>query len=475
MNFLMKITPDTTLKHLVDEYPFLIDYLPTLSPEYKQLKNPVMRETMFRVATIKRVAANGGYTSDELIAKIQIEIERQSSVKTKEERKEVLKSIIRDLHAGVDMEILRKRFAELVEDVSASEIAEIEQSLINEGWPETEIKRLCDVHVEVFKHALDDQDVPHPPAGHPVHMFMVENRAAENQMKKIDKLLDEIKPASSESIRHHKKELEANLDNISEIEKHYIRKENQLFPKLEAHGVSGPSQVMWAIHDDVRAALKIARKQLGNNDPLVFTALDEINTTIRDMIYKEEHILFPMSLETLTDREWLEVKTGSAEIGYSWTEPMVDWKPELPPEEEKVIVAATIGKVALDTGALTPEQVNLMLTHLPVDITYVDENDRVAYYSAGKERIFPRSPGIIGREVTKCHPPKSVHIVEGIVQDFKDGKRDVAEFWLQMGERFIHIRYYPVRDSEGKYRGTIEVSQDITEIRKLEGEKRLLG
>jgi DUF438 domain-containing protein len=232
---------------------------------------------------------------------------------------------------------------------------------------------------------------------------------------------------------------------------------------------------MWAIHDDVRAALKIARKQLGNNDPLVFTALDEINTTIRDMIYKEEHILFPMSLETLTDREWLEVKTGSAEIGYSWTEPMVDWKPELPPEEEKVIVAATIGKVALDTGALTPEQVNLMLTHLPVDITYVDENDRVAYYSAGKERIFPRSPGIIGREVTKCHPPKSVHIVEGIVQDFKDGKRDVAEFWLQMGERFIHIRYYPVRDSEGKYRGTIEVSQDITEIRKLEGEKRLLG
>ena len=115
-----------------------------------------------------------------------------------------------------------------------------------------------------------------------------------------------------------------------------------------------------------------------------------------------------------------------------------------------------------------------MLTHLPIDITYVDENDRVAYYSAGKERIFPRSPGVIGREVSRCHPPKSVHIVEGILQEFKDGKRDDAEFWLQTGGRFIHIRYYPVRDGEGNYKGTIEVSQDITEIRKLEGEKRLL-
>ncbi len=461
------------MKKLVDEYPFLIEYMPTLSPEYQQLKNPIMRETMFRVATVKRVAANGGFTPEELIAKIQTEIQKQKDANTQESRKEVLKSIIRDLHAGVDMEILRKRFADLVKDVSASEIAEIEQSLIKEGLPESEVKRLCDVHVEVFKHALDDQDLPHAPAGHPVHMFMVENRAAENVMKRTEAELEKIdKPATRESIKQHKDVLEKGLEDISEIEKHYLRKENQLFPKLEAHEVSGPTQVMWAIHDDVRAAIKIAKKQLAENDPKVLSTISEINITIRDMIYKEEHILFPMSLETLTDREWLAVKNGSNEIGYAWTEPMVDWTPDLPPEPEAP--KPTTEEITLDTGKLTPEQVNLMLTNIPFDITYVDENDRVAYYSAGNERIFPRSPGIIGREVTKCHPPKSVHIVEGIVQDFKDGKREVAEFWLQTGGRFIHIRYYPIRDDEGKYRGTVEVSQDITEIRKLDGEKRLL-
>jgi DUF438 domain-containing protein len=471
----MIITPETKLKTLVEKYPYLLDFLPTLSPRYQQLKNPEMREKMLEIATVKRISANGGFEPEELISKIQAEIDRRSPKLVEDERKEVLKSIIRDLHAGVEMEILRKRFAELVENVSASEIAEIEQSLIDEGLPETEVKRLCDVHVEVFRHALDDQDVPRPPAGHPVHMFMVENRAAENVMKEIDTLLCKIKkPADKESIQKNREQMEKKIEKITEIEKHYLRKENQLFPQLEAVGVSGPSQVMWAIHDDVRAAIKIARKQLEDNDPQVLTTMDEINTTIRDMIYKEDHILYPMSLETLTDRDWMKVKEGSEEIGYAWTEPMVEWKPDLPPEQEKVIGAAVIGTVALDTGALTPEQVNLMLTHLPIDITYVDSEDRVAYYSSGNERIFPRSPGIIGRQVSKCHPPKSVHIVEGIVREFKEGTRDEAEFWLQMGDKFIHIRYYPVRDNGGKYMGTIEVSQDITELKKLEGEKRLL-
>jgi DUF438 domain-containing protein len=464
----MIITPETKLETLLEKHPYLLNFISTLSPNYRQLKNPEMRETMLEIATIKRVAVNGGFKPKELIAKIQAEIYSRNLKLIEEERKEVLKGIIKDLHAGVKMEILRKRFAELVEDVSASEIAEIEQSLIDEGLPETEIKRLCDVHVEVFKHALDDQDTPKPPAGHPVHMFMVENRAAENVMKEIDALLFKIgKPANKKAVQKYRNPIEEKLEKIGEIEKHYLRKENQLFPQLEEAGVSGPSQVMWAIHDDVRAAIKIARKQLVEGDPLIFTTMEEINTTIRDMIYKEEHILYPMSLETLTARDWLKVKEGSDEIGYAWTEPMVDWKPDLPQEQEKAIGTIVEGTVALDTGALTSEQVNLMLTHLPIDITYVDSADRVAYYSSGKERIFPRSPGIIGREVSKCHPPKSVHIVEGIVKDFKEGKRDEAEFWLQMGGKFIHIRYYPIRDNEGKYVGTIEVSQDITEIKKL--------
>ncbi len=471
----MELEPDTRLKALIDEHPFLIEYLPTLSPKYERLKNPLLRETMFRVATLERVAESGGFTVDELISKIEVEIKRREGGGLREERKKVLKGIIRDLHAGVEMEVLRRRFAELVKDVSALEIAEIEQSLIDEGLPESEVKRLCDVHVEVFRHSLDQQDVPRPPAGHPVHTFMVENRASENIMYEMERILGEIgRPPDEEAFRLHRGELAGLVEKTSEIDKHYLRKENQLFPRLEAAGMQGPGQVMWAIHDDIRAAIKAAKEQLAEGDLKAVTTIDEIITTIRDMIYKEEHILYPMSLETLTDRDWLRVKEGGSEIGYAWTVPLADWAPEVEEEKERVVGAAVIGKVALDTGALTPEQVNLMLTHLPLDVTFVDEEDRVAYYSDSKERIFPRSPGVIGREVKRCHPPKSVHIVEKILEEFRAGNRDDAEFWIQMQGRIIHIRYYPVRDAEGRYRGTIEVTQDVTEIKKLEGEQRLL-
>jgi len=167
------------------------------------------------------------------------------------------------------------------------------------------------------------------------------------------------------------------------------------------------------------------------------------------------------------------VRDGEEEIGYAWIQPSEGWKPsgetfqeKLPPEK--------VGSLTLDTGLLTPEQINLLLTHLPVDISFVDEHDKVAYYSQTEDRIFPRSPGIIGRSVQNCHPSKSVHIVDKILQEFKTGNRDSAEFWIQMKGRFIHIRYFAVRDNQGNYRGTIEVSQDVTSIRGLEGDKRLL-
>ena len=133
-----------------------------------------------------------------------------------------------------------------------------------------------------------------------------------------------------------------------------------------------------------------------------------------------------------------------------------------------------MSKFPLTTGDLTLSQIDLLLTHLPVDVTFVDENDEVRYYSETPERIFKRAPAIIGRKVEKCHPPASVDKVVEIVEAFKSGERDSAEFWIQMGGKFIHIRYFAMRDTEGKYRGTLEVSQDVTDIRKLEGEKRLL-
>ena len=207
--------------------------------------------------------------------------------------------------------------------------------------------------------------------------------------------------------------------------------------------------------------------------------LKEAIQAIRDMIYKEEHILFPTSLDMLTDSEWIKVKEGETDIGFAWVVPDQGWPDEILKETEEAapepqeVLQDVAGALGLDTGRMTLEQINLVLTHLPVDLTFVDENDRVAYYSEG-ERIFPRSPAIIGREVRNCHPPNSVHLVNKILDAFKSGSRDTAEFWIEMGAKFIYIRYFAVRDANGYYRGTLEVSQDLTEIRKLEGQQRLL-
>jgi DUF438 domain-containing protein len=197
---------------------------------------------------------------------------------------------------------------------------------------------------------------------------------------------------------------------------------------------------------------------------------------IKDMIYKEEQILYPMSLDTLSDDDWEKVRSGEEEIGYAWVQPEGGFplskakkeRPDKPSEEQ------TKGTLPLDTGHLTLEHINLILTHLPVDISFVNVNDEVMYYSDTAERLFPRSPGVIGRKVQKCHPPTSVHVVDRILNEFKAGKKNVAEFWIQLSGKFIHIRYFAVRDATGTYKGTLEVSQDIIPIKKLEGERRLL-
>jgi DUF438 domain-containing protein len=327
--------------------------------------------------------------------------------------------------------------------------------------------------VAVFKEALEKHEIPGAPEGHPVHTLMEENRASEEIMGQIDGLLSTIgSPPDEESFKTNQKELMNLLDRLSEIDLHYLKKENQLFPLLEAHNISGPSQVMWAIHDDIRAQLKTARNQLSEMKPDEgMASLKDVVAAIREMIYKEENILYPMSLETLSDPEWGRVKRGEEEIGYAWIKPEGEWAPKVEPEVRR---EPGEEKINLDTGYITRNLINLMLTHLPVELTLVDENDRVAYYSAGKERIFPRSPGIIGREVQRCHPPKSVHIVNKLLDEFKAGKKESAEFWIQMKGKFLHIRYFALRSGDGAYKGCLEVTQDVTAIRQLEGERRLL-
>lgn len=473
----MEISQKTKLNDLMSKYPFIKDFLMALDPHFKALNSPLMMKTLGRVATLGKVSMVAGFDLEKLMTSIAGEIKAKTgediviktddgpeTEATPEKRIEILKSIIKDLHKGVDKKILILRFQELIKDIDASEIANMEQKLMAEGMPPEEIKRLCDVHVEVFKGALDKKVMPGLPAGHPAHTFMLENRAAEGIIAEIEMLHD---------ISREREQLATLLSDLSAIDLHYIRKENQLFPILEAKGISGPSKVMWALHDDIRAMLKDVKTKTLNATikPLELKTLLHM---LKDMIYKEEHILFPMTLDALGEEDWTRVKSGEEEVGYAWIKPVKEWEPSkgtIPQE----LLSNKIGSLNLDTGQLTAEQVNLLLTHLPVDVSFVNEKDEVIYYSQTPERIFPRSPGIIGRKVQNCHPPKSLDIVEKILNEFKAGKKDSSEFWIQMGGKFIHIRYFAVRDSEGSYKGTLEVSQDVTDIRKLQGEQRLLN
>ncbi|MGE5576021.1 MAG: DUF438 domain-containing protein [Syntrophothermus sp.] len=410
-------------------------------------------------------------------------------------RQDQLKEIILDLHRGKDFDEVKARFERLFGDVDSTEIAHLEQRLIQEGLPEEQVKRLCDVHVNVFREALDRAQEPSAIPGHPVHTFRSENAAIEQLIdKEIKPTLENLKNAEDEGARRSLAQTWRKAhDRLLEIENHYSRKENILFPYLEKHGITGPTTVMWGIHDDIREQLKKISEFLNyveevpkdeaaaRIDKLVIPAL----TAITDMIYKEQKILFPMSLEMLTEAEWQEIYNQSDEIGYTLIRPGREWAAGMAKEEVQAgagvkdrpsegTLNLDTGSLNLDTGSLTPWEVNLILNHLPVDITFVDKNNVVRYFSQGQHRIFTRTPAVIGRKVESCHPPESVHVVKKIVEDFKAGRRDSAEFWITMNGAFIYIKYLALRDEKGEYAGVLEVTQDITEVRKLSGEKRLL-
>lgn len=400
-------------------------------------------------------------------------------------RQEALKRVIRQLHEGATVEEVKEEFSRLLQDVGATEIAQIEQALIAEGLPETEVKRLCDVHVAVFRDSLDAQARPETIPGHPVHTFLAENAAAAKVLDRLGQALDALKaepgPTQLERARERLRELR-------EYEKHYLRKENVLFPYLEKHRFTGPSSVMWAIHDDVRAGWKALGQLLaagpGDDSAAFSRQIEEVfrplERAIREMFYKEENILYPTALEKLSADEWAAIRAQEHEVGYCYVAPGDQWPAQAPGQEIEAMPRPTEertptgGLLTLDTGALTAAEINLLLTHLPIDLTYVDKDDRVRFFSQSKERIFPRSPAIIGRKVQQCHPPASVHRVQRILDDFREGRRDSAEFWIQLKGLFVHIRYFALRDETGAYQGTLEVTQDITGIRKLEGERRLL-
>ena len=402
------------------------------------------------------------------------------------EREKQLKEIIRKLHEGASVEEVQAAFADILEDVGPDEIVRIEEALVDEGLDPEMIQPLCDVHVAVFRESLDAQESPETIPGHPVFTYKAENLGVERALDRMEAALEDLRAEPGPKTFA---EARAALDRLMAYDKHYLRKENILFAYLERTGFAGPSKVMWGVHNEIRDQWKALDALLGDfyeADAFDEGVADEMDVifdpiaqAIRDMVYKEEKILFPAALERLSETEWAEIREQGDEIGYCYARPGTYWEPEVEVKEEAethggALDAAPEGLIPLTTGALSVEQINWMLQAMPIDITFVDENDEVRYFTETEERIFQRSPAIIGRKVQNCHPPQSVDRVQQILDDFRAGTRDVAEFWIQMQGMFVHIRYFALRDDEGAYRGTIEVTQNLKPLRELEGEKRLL-
>jgi len=396
-------------------------------------------------------------------------------------RIKLLRELIMELHKGKSVEEVKKKFREAVKGVSHEEVAAMEQELIQEGLPVEEIQRMCDVHASIFKESLDEALEPDTIPGHPVHTFKLENEAIEKLIsKEIKPLLDTLKKASPEEEKGISLQILEKVNLLMDIDKHYSRKENLLFPYLEKNGITAPPKVMWGVDDEIREELKqvkaLLREYINENKEDVLAKTESALNRVQEMVFKEEKILFPMAMERLTEDEWYEIYNQSDEIGYCLVEPTGEWKTErVTLEKSGDVIESEKGKglIKFDTGILSAKEIELIFNHMPVDITFVDKNDLVKYFSAGKERIFTRTKTVIGRKVQNCHPPASVHVVEKIVQDFKDGKKDMEEFWINMGGKMIYIRYFAVRDKEGEYVGTLEVTQNINRIRSLEEEKRL--
>lgn len=266
------------------------------------------------------------------------------------------------------------------------------------------------------------------------------------------------------------------LNQLSEVNIRYTRKENQLFPFLEKRGWFGPSQGMWRFQDDNRALIKEVRTLMESGQYRQLPEkVDYMLSEIQRMIDVEELRLFPIAFDLLLPEDWLEMRNGESEIGWMNRKASESQNPEVSTTSSQGALSSLANNLLkMNEGVLDLEQLNLLFQFMPFDITFVDENDRVRFYNRGEERVFPRSAGVIGREVRFCHPPKSVDTVLEILEEFKSGRQDVAEFWIQFKGRLIHIRYFAVRDASKKYRGVIEVSQDVTDIKNLQGEKRLL-
>lgn len=435
-------------------------------------------------------------------------------LKDRESKKEILKDLLKQLHAGKSVKELKEQFKEILVSLSPLEIPLLEQELVKEGVSAKEIARMCDIHVELFRGSISGSlEVEKIPSGHPLHTLIMENDRITKDAEMLSLYANSLASIEDENKRMEMlASMRELVDELKDIGKtHYSREEMLIFPYIERRGITAVPTVLWTKHDENRYAIRGLVRLLSRETEMgwsefverVKRSVADISQGLVDMVYRENNIFYPTLHALLSEGEWVAIREQEEIFGYYKYSPEDKWNPSVRPiqpyEIEASLSAEQIlslpkevqialrgqrleadrispkkeGDVELEIGFLSPREITEIFKTLPVEVSFIDKDDRVKFYSK-EHKIFARSKSVLGRPVQLCHPPKSYYMVEKILRAFKEGKRDLAEFWINAEGRTIRIRYFPVRDDKGEYLGTIEVIQDVTEIKKLEGEKRLL-
>jgi DUF438 domain-containing protein len=403
-------------------------------------------------------------------------------INNSEKRKALLKELILKLHTGGQQEDVRIELMQKLKEIPYGEVVEVEQELISEGLPEEEVLKLCDAHSAVLQGNIDLSGSKSIPEGHPADVFKRENQELLKTTALAREMLKQIDSQEDINLNESVLKLRGIFNNLYDVDKHYQRKEYLLFPYLESKGITGPPKVMWGKHDEIRELIKgsieilqqtdLSREEILASAEIVF---ELALFGIEDMTVKEEQILFPMSMDKLTEAEWFEISKQSLEIGFCLYDPQTEWRPEWAAESGVNEAQKSGSHIQLPSGGFSAAELLAILNTLPIDMTFVDKDDKVKYFSQGAERIFQRNRAILNRDVRHCHPPASAHIVDKIIDDFKTGRHSRAPFWINMGGKMIHIEYFALRGENGEYLGTLEVSHNVNPYRELEGEQRILS
>ena len=456
---------------LVQEYPEIKSILQTLG--FKEITNPMALEVMGKMMTIPKGAKVKNISLDDVIKAFQdngFTIIDQSSetsheiIENPQSRSELLKSYIQRLNQGEDLESVRKDFVKNFENVSVHEIIDVEQGMINDGTDVEEVQKLCDLHSALFHgkteqeiYLEEEKELNAVDEGHPVEYFQKENQALEVKLNELEKALKESRID----------EIKALINELKKVKILYGKKEEIIMPILYRYGVTGPSDVMWGVDDEIKAEYSSVAKEIDETNFITDKKrIEDVIARTKEMIYKEENILYPLALQNLTTQEWVDVYADLPEMGNCFIDEAPIW--EYGEQQLKLRTkskSANNGIIELNGGKLTIHELEAIFKLLPIDITFIDDNE-INQFFANEGKVFSRPMSALGRKVYECHPPRIVPIVESMIKEFKAGTKDHMEVWTPNPENPIRVLYYPVRDEEGKYLGTVELVQQFKDIKE---------